>query len=92
LYMWQNSHLFHEQFLVTRSKRLCASLGGRMGPCSISGINTLTVRNVQIVTQHENFHRVRRLAAALTVQTFSGINTDNGKPERGLSIGIEIGY
>ena len=34
LYTGQKAHRFQGQFLVTRMRRLSASLGGRIGPCS----------------------------------------------------------
>jgi hypothetical protein len=34
LYAGQNTHWFHGQFLVTRTRRLFASLGGLITPCS----------------------------------------------------------
>ena len=40
LYTGQNVQRFQVQLRITRTSRLCASLGGRMGPCSKDGVVT----------------------------------------------------
>ena len=40
LYTGQNVQRFQVQLRITRTSRLCASLGGRMGPCSKEGVVT----------------------------------------------------
>jgi hypothetical protein len=38
LYTGQKAHLFQGQLRTTRTSRLCASEGGRIGPCSKDGV------------------------------------------------------
>src|SRR5665647_2575956 len=42
LYTGQKVQRFQVQLRITRTRRLCASLGGRMGPCSNDGVAALT--------------------------------------------------
>jgi hypothetical protein len=64
LYAGQNRHLFHGQFLVTRTKRLDASLGGLMTPCSYIDIAPyfLTFRSLPPMKSQTLLNVLRRLA------------------------------